>query len=441
MYNLDSAAAPVAAAKQRVSTIGKLFLAVFFIVLFEGAIRKWVSTSLTNPLVIMRDGLALYGVYWALNRNKIKSSSLIFKTLLIWTTVVVLWGILQLIVNQNSPFLYIIGLRFWLLYLWFGCATAVSITENDFRVIIKTIMLVTLCMMPLIVLQFYSPPGAFINKQLDDDADKVFRLAGDVVRTTGLFSFTAGQSTLLATVTPFVLSALMGSIQPFRYKFFPVVIFIALAVCTMLSGSRSALATFIILFITMVTIEVFFNTEKNSVKKFLILTSSLILIITVPIIFSAALDATTERVVLANESESLSGRLQSIFFGEPTSHEAINFIGHGIGMGTNYAGIISNTQFALGETEAARILLEGGIVGFIFIALKIIIIITALKKSFYIIKKYNNTLPLLLWITLTLSLLSWSIIGQLTINALGYLFLGLGIASIRLSKTSLKSPR
>jgi len=434
MHHQNYTGAPVVAIKPKVSIMGKIFLVVFFIVLFEGAIRKWISPSLTNPLVLTRDVLALYGVYWALNRNKLKTGSLIFKILLLWTAVVVLWGLVQLIFNQNPPLIYLIGLRFWLLYLWFACAAAVAMTENDFRIIIKVIMIITLCMTPLIVLQFYSPPGAFINKQIGGDEDKVFLLAANVVRTTGFFSFTAGQSTLLAVVTPFVLSVLMGTTKFFKNKWLPIAVFLALTTCTMLSGSRSALATFIILFAIMIFLETFFAKGKSETKKFLVIALSLAVIMTIPFIFSTALDATTERVVSANESEPFFDRIQSMFFGEPGSQDAITFIGYGLGMGTNFVGILSNTKFALGETEIARTLMEGGIVGFIFVAFKISVVIIAFRKAFYIVRKTGNKLPFLLWVVLIIALFSWSIIGQLTINALGYILFGLGLASFRFSE-------
>lgn len=421
-----------AAVKAKISTIGKIFLAVFFVVLFEGAIRKWISPALTVPLVLLRDCLALYGIYWAFSRGKVKTTNGIFKFLIWWTVILVSWGLFQLIVNQNSLFIYFIGLRFWLLYLWFACIAAVAMTEYDFRVIIKTIMLVVLCITPLIVLQFYSSPSAFINKQVEDDDEKVFKLTADFVRTTGLFSFTLGQSTLLAIASPFVLSALMG-VNYFlkKNKLMPVMIFIALCICTMLSGSRAALAMFVIIFMTMVFVEIFFFKRKRNSSKLVVLIISLAIVVLVPFLFTSALNATTERVVSASESEALDERIAVIFLGEPKIREKLSFIGHGFGMGTNLVGALSKTQFALGEAETGRVLMEGGVIGFVFIFLKFAILLVAIKKSFFIARSTGNTLPILLWISLIFAMLSWSIIGQLTVNALGYMFFGLGITALR----------
>lgn len=415
----------------KLSVIGKIFLAVFFVVLFEGAIRKWISPALTVPLVFLRDCLVLFGVFWALKFNKFITKNIVFKALVGWTVIVVLWGLLQLIINNNSPFIYLIGLRFWLLYLWFGCVSALAMTEHDFNVIKKTLMLVILYTAPLILIQFYSSPSAFINRQVDGDEDKVFRLTADFVRTTGLFSFTLGQTTLLAMVSPFVLSSLVGSGYLFRRKGMVVLIFIALAISTMLSGSRSALLMFFIMFMAMILFEFFFSKKKRNATKVIILILSLAVVVSVPFLFSSAFDATAERVVSANESEVLSDRVVTLFLGEPEIRERASFIGYGLGMGTNLVGFLSNTQFALGEAETGRILMEGGLIGFMFVFFKIAIILVAIKKAFFISRRTGDSLPILLWVTLLVAIFSWSIIGQLTANALGYMFFGLGLASFR----------
>ena len=45
---------------------GYAFIAVFLIVVFEGAVRKWVASSATLPLILVRDLLAIYLIFHAL---------------------------------------------------------------------------------------------------------------------------------------------------------------------------------------------------------------------------------------------------------------------------------------------------------------------------------------------------------------------------------------
>lgn len=416
---------------QRLSTMGRVFLAILIVALFEGALRKWLSPSLTIPLILLRDSLAAAGIIWAVMRGQFRPSSQSFRLLLAWTSFLILWGLVQLLINQNSPLAYMIGLRFWLLYLWFAIAAAQCLTRHDFRIIARALMLALILTTPLIILQFYSPPGAFINRQVDGDEDKVFRLTADFVRTTGLFSFTAGQATFLALVTPFVLASLSGSNHFWKSRPFPIAAFLTLGLCTMLSGSRAALAMFIIIFTPAILLQIYSAGRKQLLKNILIALMGLGIAVSIPLLLPSALDATIERITSANESESLVDRLLSMFLGEPSTYDHLTFLGHGLGMGSNFIGQLAGTQFALGETEAARVHLEGGLAGFLLSIIKVIFLGLTAWKALRIAWRYKQPLPLLLWIPMAIGVLTWSLIGQLTANVLGCLLIGLELAALR----------
>lgn len=420
-------------AKITPTTMGKLFVAILLIAVFEGAIRKWITPALTNPLVLLRDGLALYGLFWALKTGKMHGGQKGAQALWLWSALVVLWGLFQLMVNQSSPLVYVVGLRFWLLYLWFAYAAGVSMTQDDFRHITKTLLWLVLIMAPLAVVQFFLPPSAFLNKQLDGDEETVFRVTADIVRTTGTFSFTTGYTNCLAMISPFILSMLMPSFRFFKYQWMPKLLFFALAVATMVSGSRSALVMFGALFILYIFFVMKYSpTEKKGSSLLLILGVTIMLSI-VPYIFSRAVDATNERFTTAAESENFVDRLTVIFFGDTGTYDELILIGQGLGSGTNFAGVLATGErtFLLAETEASRIILEGGVIGYLLIGIKIAVLFLGIRQAFFRAKKSANILPLMIWGTLVVALISWSIIGQLTINVLGNLLFGLAIASLR----------
>lgn len=417
----------------KVTKMGKLFIAVFLIVIFEGALRKWVSNSLTNPIILLRDSLAVYGIYWAISHGKLTKIPQVSQLLIFWTVCLVLWGALQLIVNDGSILLYIIGLRFWLLYLWFGVVAGISLTAYDFNYVIKVLLKTALVILPLVVLQFFSPPDSFINKQLDDDATGVFRLSGDIVRTTGTFSFTAGETIYLSILGPLVFGTITSANKLFISKLLPMIIIMAYFTLVLLAGSRTALLTFVIQFICFIVIEFLYlnksDKPRNKNSKFLLI-GALLSLCVLPFILTTAIDATTERLSSASDAEDPIDRILTNIFGEVTL-DSFNFFGFGLGAGSNFAGIVNDTNFSLGEFEASRILNEAGIVGVLFIGLKIATLLIGLKQATKASKLTNSPLPLLLWITLGIALFSWQLHGQLTINAFGYLLLGLGIASTR----------
>jgi len=164
----------------------------------------------------------------------------------VWSVIVVGWALLQAILNEIPVAIVAIGLRFWLLYLWFAVAVAVSITERDFRLIMQTILVIMVCMAPLVVLQYLQPPEAFINKQVSDaEDDLIFTVIFGVVRTTGTFSFTLGFSTFLALVTPFALAYFTAKATGPKDKYWKVLTVGAMLMGTMVSGSRTAFVNFL----------------------------------------------------------------------------------------------------------------------------------------------------------------------------------------------------
>ncbi len=424
---------PDSSTKNKLSTIGKLFLAIILIVVFEGALRKWVSSDFTTPLVLLRDGLALYGIHWSFKYGRMQASQFETQTILLWTIIVLFWGFIQLIVNQSSLLVFVVGVRFWLLYLWFAYATAISLNKYDFEYISKTILWLLVLMVPLAIVQFYLPPSAFLNQQVDGDESTVFRVTADIVRTTGTFSFTLGYSIFLAFASPFALAPLTPNVKLWSNHWIPKVMLLALATATMVSGSRGALIMFGLLFTVYILITLIYAKGEKKGGTIFMLISVVLLVAMVPYVLSRAVDATSERFETAAESEDFSARVLTTFIGEPFLYENIPVVGYGVGAGNNFAGVIATGErtFLLAETEAARTILEGGLVGFAFIGLKLLLISFGLRRSIQIVRLSGNSFPLLLWITLAVGLLTWSIIGQLTVNALGYLLLGLGLASLK----------
>lgn len=424
------AALPVTAS---LSTMGKLFIAILLIAVFEGAMRKWVSLDWTTPLVLLRDTLAVWGALLGIRSGRMNGNVKSAQALWLWSAMVVLWGLLQLIVNGSSPVVLAVGIRFWLLYLWFAYAAAILLTATDFRFIGRVLLGLLLLLVPLAVMQYYAPPTDILNKTLDDDMTGVFLVVQGVVRTTATFSFALGYSTFLAIATPFLLALLEPGYRVPGGKWIPRLLIFVLSVGTLVSGSRSALLMFGgMLFVFVICSFLYSRMARmdNFILRFPLLLAVLVAASYVSI---NAVDTMQQRFELAAESEDFSMRLEDMFVGESVAYEEWSFLGEGIGGGTNFAAVEATGQrgFMLAETESARILLEGGLLGAVFIGLKLVVIFLGGRQSWKIARSSGDILPLMLWVTLAIALLTWSIIGQLTVNVLGCLLLGLSIASLR----------
>lgn len=422
-----------AATAQRLSRIGWLFIAVLLLVLLEGAARKWVSPALTLPLVALRDALALFVIWHAAQRGLMPLRALPTQLLAIWSCLVIAWGMWQALWLQTSPIVLLIGLRFWLLYFWFGYAAAMSMTREDYRRAALVLLLVLIASTPLIVLQQASPPGAFINTQLDTEEADIFVVIRGVVRPSGTFSFTLGYTTLLALAFP--VAVLWTGIGPATRKSRLVFLlaFASLLVGSMLSGSRSAIIGYGIMLGAYLLGSIWFARGTRKLHAVIALLFAGLLLLSVVAAFPNAILAMQQRFQAAAEVEDLGARVLSIFTGEPEIYERLSWLGHGLGAGSNLAGYFQAGErvFVLAESEPARILLEGGWLGSLFILLKLCVLAVSLVAAWRTAQRSFSAAPLVAWLTLLIALPTWSAIGQLTVNAMMGLLLAFFMLALR----------
>ena len=419
--------------------MGRLFIAVLVLVVLEGALRKWVSPSLTTPLVLIRDFLALCAILWAAKMRTLSLSRPGAQALLVWAIVVVVWGGVQAIVSEGSPVVLVVGVRYWLLYLAFAYAAGVTLTSRDVRWVMRVLTILIIAIAPLAVVQHFLEPTATLNKQADEGATQVFLATSGVVRTTGTFTFTAGYTVFLALVTPCVLASLGPGAWREKRRWLAIASLLALGTATIVSGSRGAIIMFAMLLATYALASLVLSRATTRASSTLRIAAVGALLLVCVYLLPTAVAATEARFNEAAQSEVVSERIASIFLGSTASiYSSVPLLGQGIGAGSNFAGVAEtgSRAFMLGETEIARTLQEGGFLGAVFAVLKLIVIVVGVRQALRVTRATGSPLPILLWVTTGVALLSWAMIGQLTVNAVGYLLLGLAIASLRLAPRS-----
>lgn len=421
--------------RQARTTFGTVFLLVFLVAVFEGAARKWVSGSLSLPLVLLRDLLALYGIYHAMRYDGFTLSRRAVRMLLVWTGVVCAWGLLQIIAGDGSLPIMLVGLRFWLLYVWFGVAAALLLDTQDVEAICKATLVLTVLMAPLVVLQHYLPAGSFLNRQVDGDEDKVFMMVGDIVRTTGTFSFTLGYTTFLAIATPMALQYVIGGSGKRHWLYAPVVLGSVL-VSALVSGSRATVLLLPAMFLAAALCMLLFG--RGAAKRRVLYWAGIAVLLAAvgATVFSDSVQGTIKRFQEAAEYEDFGTRVETIFFGEGEAYTKQSLLGAGLGRGSNLASYLERGQitFMLSETETARTIEEGGLLGYVFVALKALVCAIGMWRAIAVARRTGRCFAILLWLVATLCLMSWSLIGQLTTNVLGFLFVGLTMAVTRLER-------
>jgi len=432
--NVLSARMPLPVAKTGLSRTGYIFIAVLLVVVFEGAVRKWGTSAASLPLILLRDAMATYLIFHAWKSGHLRTYKVQTQVLLAWSCCLIAWGMVQVIVNDGSPIVFLIGLRFWLLYIWFGFAAASSMTEVDFRAAMRTCTALLILLAPLVVLQYASPPTARINTEIDSVEGEVFVVVAGVVRTTGTFSFTNGNSTFLGLVIPIALAFAAATKRTLMQAFLGAAAFAALVTESMVSGARSVVLYSGLMIAVYLLGRLVFSKGADKGRALLTLVLAIAALAILAVIFQSAIENTQQRFGEAAEAEDFWQRLLVIFVGEPVAYEKFTFLGIGIGQLSNLAGYVQTgnvTGFTLAEAEAGRILLEGGLLGGIYTGLKFVVMGLGLYRSFIIALRRGILFPLLLWISLAIALLTWSAIGQLTANALLGFALAFGLAALR----------
>ena len=113
------------------SMLKKLFWAYFLLLIFEGALRKWIVPQLAGPLLVVRDPVAFFIIAEAYRTRKWPRE---------WSAVVGILtaGILvlcfvQLVVGETRWFIALYGLRSYLLPFPVAFIMGSNLDEEDLR--------------------------------------------------------------------------------------------------------------------------------------------------------------------------------------------------------------------------------------------------------------------------------------------------------------------
>jgi hypothetical protein len=411
------------------------------LLIFEGALRKWVLPGLATPLIVVRDPVALWLVYTASKKGLLKSGYV--KALWI---IGVISTITAVLLGHGNIAVAIFGAR--ILWIHFPLIFVIGnvFDRNEVVKMGKVLIYISIPMAVLIGLQFYSPQSALVNIGVGGDtAGGGFSGAMGFFRPPGTFSFTTGTSQFFGFAACFILyfwffpeginrglllAATIGLVAaiPFsisRGLFFQV----------MLAGIFTALA---------------FSRKPKYTRKIVIAIAGIAVIF---ILFSrvgffqTATAAFSERFDNADAVEGgVKGVLVDRFLGGLVGvivYSLSNPIfGYGIGMGTNIGAMLltGQTKFLIAEGEWGRVIGEQGpIIGLMVIFIRLSIGFR-LAKACYRKLASGDFLP---WLLLSFSLLSVFQGGWAQATSLGFCVIsgGLTLASLKNKKQKLIRPQ
>ncbi|WP_195809206.1 hypothetical protein [Hymenobacter polaris] len=407
--------------------------AYFFLVIFEGALRKWFVPALATPLLIVRDPIALWLIVVAWNRRLLPSTPY-----LIGMTLIAVIGIFTAtLLGHGNLLVALFGARPMLLHFPLIFVMGCLFTREDVIAMGQATLWISLPMVVLIAFQFYSPQSAWVNQGVGGDTSGAgFSGAMGYFRPPGTFSFTNGTSSFFSFVAPFVFYFWLN--KKLINKFLLIAATVALLFSIPLSISRGLFFQVAISFLFVLVAsarkpEYLGRMVLGVIGGFLVLT-----LLSGTETFGTAMAAFTDRFENANESEG--GLVEGVFLdrylggflGSLLGSASVPFFGFGLGMGTNVGAMLltGSRTFLIAEGEWGRIIGElGPIMG-----LSVVFIRVALTaKIFMACYRKLAQADLLPWMLLSYGLITLSQGGWGQPTSLGFFTLigGLILASLR----------
>ena len=167
----------------------KLFWLYFLLLIFEGALRKWVLPGLSAPLLLVRDPVAMLIIVEAYRKNKWPERwSVVIGGL---TCALVGLCVLQVTLGDNSWIAAVYGLRSYLLPFPVAFIMGENLDAEDLRKFGVATLWIMLPLVALEAAQYLAPQGSFLNAGAYKGAQQIY-YAGEHVRASGTFSFVAG---------------------------------------------------------------------------------------------------------------------------------------------------------------------------------------------------------------------------------------------------------
>jgi hypothetical protein len=411
----------------------KLFWAYFLLLIFEGALRKWIFPPLSAPLLLVRDPIGMIIIFEAYREGKWPEK---------WSAVTgilaaVLLGIcvVQLIAGNNPWFAALYGLRSYLLPFPVAFIMGENLDEEDLR----KFGIVTLCiLLPMTLLeigQYLAPSDSFLNNGAYEGAGQIM-YAEAHVRASGTFSFVTGLTDFTPLAAAFVLYGFVNERMAPRWLLWAASF--ALLLSVPIIGSRTLVFELAGVAVCAAVGALCGVTQLFQSLKFaapLLIVSFLVSLLPV---FSEASVSLHERFSEASRSEgSLEQSVQQRTVGSVLDTvEQTDFLSnpYGLGMGAGAAAITKLTQgqveFLAGEAEFNRAMYElGPFPGFFFMIFRLILAVFVAATA---IARAREREPLaLLLVPLTFTSLFLGVMEQPTEQGFMVVALGFSLCALR----------
>lgn len=371
----------------------RALFAVFVLMVFEGALRKWVFPSAQAQIYLLKDVilLAVYIGFLADGRKR-RFATAGVSSIKITFVIALIFGIME-VFNPNSPSILVglMGLKVYFLYvpIAFILPYAFNSPEHFFTLIRRYLLLA----IPVAVLGFVqvtagpdSSLSTYVARSDTAAMGTVFGSEQELVRTSGTFSYISGYTAFLTFIAFVALGCNFAYGWRVKNNWVPIVTLTLVVGAMFTTGSRAPVYGLIG---ALPIIGCFAVTAGVLSSKILVRFCLLIPVIALVAlsISSRAFEGFMQRATEAS-TDSVGDRAFSPIY--ETMYAISNAPIFGIGIGTTHPSAVAimgvDWPWWLGdllvEVEVARVSVETGILGLILIvALRGLVVICALYQA------------------------------------------------------------
>lgn len=413
-----------------------LIFIIYYLLIFEGALRKWFLPFAQKLIFFIRDPFVLSVYILAFKYKMWPKPSPIFIAGIASAVLFAALALIQSVILGVHPVISAIGWRGYFWYIPLAFIIGEQFRGKDVAALCRHTMWIAIPIACLSYLQFRSGEYGFLNRVFDEEVSHM-TLSMGFCRVAGTFTIAAAQAVFIGSLVAinlaiWLLPARARPISRLVLWASTGAVLVNLYVC----GSRSAFFEAMIILVFALFSGFLIRDYKQKLRCFLwpglIAIVGLVLYVTV---FSQAFEVMQQRFTGADANGgSTLARGYTIVTGVFESLSRANFIGYGMGMGSNAGAFLAagTRRFFLSENELPRIVEESGVPGLIYIIYRLWLVAWIFAGAVVATRRANNPLPIVLFGFEGVLLATGQLTLQSTFNGFGWLFAGFCIAANQL---------
>ena len=180
----------------------------FWLLLLEGALRKWILPDLANPLIVVKDPVVLAAYVFALRAGRFPWNRFVIGiTALGAATFAVAVVGFTIGATRGNWLVAGYGARTNFFYFPFIFLIADVLRPEDLKKMGRWLLIIALPIFVLVTAQFRGSPESWVNKGTGEGAGGQMQAAiGDYTRAAGIFSFNTGLAAFLSLTAAFLIN-------------------------------------------------------------------------------------------------------------------------------------------------------------------------------------------------------------------------------------------